>query len=82
MIMINEYDVLFEIFRFIRNYSTSTYSLPHVLKELIQYMNDGGYQTQVIDDTHMDYKIIQVETQRYKLVRFKDWCTYDVQMTV
>lgn len=80
--MINEYDVLLEIFSFVRCYSTSTYSLPSVLKKLIQYMKDGGYKIQIIDDTHMDYKIIQVETQRYKLIRFKDWCTYDVQMTV
>lgn len=80
--MINEYDVLLEIFSFVRGYSTSTYSLPSVLKKLIQYMKDGGYKVQVVDDTHRDYKIIQVETQRYKLIRFKDWCTYDVQMTV
>ena len=79
---INEYDLLLEIFRVIRNYSTSTYTLPNVFKELIQYMKDGGYRIEVIDEKHRDYKILQVEAQRYKIIRWKEWSSYDVVMTM
>lgn len=77
---VNEYDVLLEIFRFIRDYSTSTYTLPNVCKKLTQYLRDSGYQTIVSDDTHRDYKILQVEAHQYKIIRLKDWLTYDVQL--
>ena len=77
----NEYDVLLEIFRFIRDYATSTYTLPDVCRRLIRYMQSSGYEVQTIDNDHRDYKIIQVETQRYKIVRNKGWSTYEVIMT-
>ena len=77
----NEYDILLDIFRFIRNYSTTTYTLPQVFKELIRHMKDGGYQVKVIDDQHRDHKILQVEEHRYKIIRYPEWVTYDVQRT-
>ena len=39
----NEYDVLLEIFRFIRDYATNTYTLPDVCRRLIRYMQSSGY---------------------------------------
>ena len=80
-IEINEYDILLDIFRFIRDYAVSTYTLPDVCKKLIKHLTGGGYQAEIVDGKHRDYKIIQVETQRYKLTRYKGWSTYDVIMT-
>lgn len=77
----NEYDVLITIFRFVRDYHTGTYTLPDVCRKLLQYLVDAGYQAEIVDGNHRDYKIIQVETQRYKLTRYKGWSTYDVIMT-
>lgn len=80
-IEINEYDILLDIFRFIRDYSTDTYTLPDVCRRLIRHMQSSGYEVQVIDNSHRDYRIIQVETQLYRIARNKGWSTYDVVMT-
>ena len=45
------------------------------------FMEGAGYQVQLTDEKHRDYKIIQVEDQKYKIVRNKGWTTYDVIMT-
>ena len=77
----NEYEVLIEIFSFLRDYAISTYTLPDVCRRLVKFMEGAGYQVQVLDEKHRDYKIIQVENQKYKIVRNKGWTTYDVIMT-
>lgn len=78
---LNEYEVLLEIFRFIRDYHSGTYTLPDVCRRLIRHMQSSGYEVQITDTSHRDYRIIQVETQRYKIVRNKGWSTYEVIMT-
>lgn len=80
-IEINEYDILLDIFRFIRDYPVSAYTLPDVCKGLIKHLEGGGYQAEIVDSKHRDYKIIRVETQLYRIVRNKGWSTYDVVMT-
>lgn len=80
-IEINEYDILLDIFRFIRDYAVSTYTLPDVFKRTVQFLKEAGYTVEIVDDMHRDYKILQVETQRYRIVRNKGWSTYDVIMT-
>ena len=77
----NEYDILLEIFRFIRNYSTSVYTLPQVFREVVRYMKDGGYNVEIVDDKHRDYKILQVEGNSYKIIRWPDWVSFEVQRT-
>ena len=77
----NEYDVLITIFRFIRDYNTGTYTLPDVCRRLLQYLVDAGYQAEIVNSKHWDYKIIQVETQLYRIAHNKGWSTYDVVMT-
>lgn len=77
----NEYEILLEIFRFIRNFSTATYTLPRVCRETIQYLKDGGYQVEVLDK-HRDWQTIQVDQHRYKILRYPDWCRYDVIRSV
>lgn len=77
----NEYDVLLEIFRFIRDYNTGVYTLPDVCRRLIRHLQASGYEVQLTDNSHRDYRIVQVETQLYKIVRNKGWSTYDVIMT-
>lgn len=77
----NEYEVLIEIFRFIRDYATSAYTLPDVCRRLVKFLEGAGYDVQLTDEKHRDYKIIQVENQKYKIVRNKGWTTYDVIMT-
>lgn len=78
----NEYDALIDIFRFIRDYATSAYTLPDVCQKLIKYLLDEGYLAEIVDGKHLDYKIIRVETQLYRIARNKGWSTYDVVMTV
>lgn len=80
-IEINEYDVLIDIFRFIRDYATYAYTLPDVCRKLLKHLESEGYQVQLVDADHRDYRIIQVEAQRYKILRLKGWTTYDVIMT-
>lgn len=75
----NEYDILLDIFRYVRDYSTATYTLPQVCRGLVQHMKDAGYQVEIVDSKHHDYRIVQVEEHRYKIVRFPEWCRYDVQ---
>ncbi len=77
----NEYDVLIEIFQFIRDYAISTYTLPDVCRRLVKFLEGAGYQVQVLDEKHRDYKIIQVENQKYKIIRNQGWTTYDGIMT-
>lgn len=77
----NEYDALIDIFRFIRDYAVSTYTLPDVCNRLIKHLTGGGYQAEIVDGKHRDYKIIRVETQLYRIIRNKGWSTYDVIMT-
>jgi len=77
----NEYDVLIDIFRFIRDYHTGTYTLPDVCRKLIRHMQSSGYEVQTVDNNHRDYWIIRVEDQRYKIVRNKGWSSYEVIMT-
>lgn len=77
----NEYDILLEIFRFVRNYSTATHTLPQVFREVVRYMKDGGYNVEIVDDKHRDYKILQVEEHRYKIIRWPDWVSFEVQRT-
>ncbi len=74
----NEYDILLKIFRFVRNYSTATYTMPQVFNALIQYLKDSEYQVETIDEKHNNYKILQVEGQRYKIIRWPQWSSYDV----
>ena len=80
-IEINEYDMLLNIFRFIRDYDTHTYTLPSVCRLLIKHLEGEGYHAEIVDTEHRDCKIIRVETQRYKIVRNKGWSTYEVIMT-
>lgn len=78
----NEYDILLDIFRFIRDYAVSTYTLPDVCRKLIKHLTDEGYQAEIVDGKHRDYKIIRVETRLYRIARNKGWSSYDVVMTV
>lgn len=79
--MTNEYDTLIRIFRFVRDYDAHVFTLPRVLRELVQYLRDSGYTVNEIDTSHRDYKTIQVEDHQYKLIRYPEWSTYDVRMT-
>ena len=76
----NEYDVLIQIFRFIRDYSTSTYTLPHVCNSLVLYLQDYGYDVEVTDSRHRDFKNLRVNDFKYRLIRNAGWSSYDVIM--
>lgn len=77
----NEYDTLLDIFRFIRDYSTSTYSISTVCKKLLKHLTDTGYSASVID-SHKDCRTIQVEEHRYKIIKHPEWTHYEVTRTV
>jgi len=77
---INEYDILLEIFRFIRDYSTSAYSLKDVCNLLNKYLHSRGYNSSIIDYNHRGYRIFQVENHRYQIIEYENWSTYDVKL--
>jgi hypothetical protein len=69
-----------KIWRKTRDYSTATYSLPRVCREVINLLKSEGYDVSVVDDKHRDYRIIQIEDQQWKIVRNNGWSQYDVLM--
>ena len=76
----NEYDTLIRIFRFIREYSTATYSLPRVCRELMYDLRDAGYSADITDCNHRDYRILTVNDHQYRIIKYPDWSRYDVTM--
>ena len=77
----NEYDTLMRMFRFVRDYHPSTYSLPMVCRLLVEHMNNGGYDAILLDDNARDYRIVQVDDRKYKIIRNHGWSYYEVRMT-
>ena len=67
-----------KIFRFVRDYSTSAYSLPRVFSELLYVLRAQGYEVSVTDDTHRNFKEFSVDGRSFRLFRRKGWTTYDV----
>lgn len=78
--MDNEYDVLIQIFRFIRDYSTSTYTLPQVCNALVLYLQDYGYDVEITDSKHRDFRNLRVNSFNYRIIRNTGWSAYDVVM--
>lgn len=78
---VNEYDILLEIFRFIRDYSTDTYTLTQVLNELIRHLAHSGYTVEKLPRTEKTSRIILVEGHKYKLIHWDGWSKYDVIRT-
>lgn len=77
---VNEYDILLDIFRFIRDYSTDTYTLTAVCKKLIKHLADMGY-TASLSNMDRDSKIVTVEGHKYKIIHWENWSKYDVVRT-
>ena len=67
-----------KIFHFIRCYDTHTYTLPRVLKELLKYLTDEGYDVEVMDDTRRDHKDFRVDGRSFCLYRMKGWSEYQI----
>lgn len=78
---VNEYDILLEIFRFIRDYSTDTYTLTQVLNKLIRHLTCSGYTVEKLPRTEKTCRSIVVEGHKYKLIRWNRWSKYDVIRT-
>ena len=78
---VNEYDILLDIFRFIRDYSTDTYTLTHVLNELVRHLTRSGYTVEKLPRTEKASRIIAVEGHKYKLIHWDNWSKYDVIRT-
>ena len=75
----NEYEVLIRIFRFIRDYSTSTYTLSSVVKKLINYLNTNGDEAEVTYRCN-SFRVLTVNGHQYKIVKYPEWSKYDVQL--
>lgn len=80
-IEINEYDILLDIFRFIRDYSTDTYTMTQVLNELVRHLARSGYTVEKLPRTEKNSRIISVEGYKYKLIHWENWSKYDVVLT-
>lgn len=78
---VNEYDILLDIFRFIRDYSTDTYTLTQVLNKLVQHLTRSGYTVEKLPRTEKTSRIIAVEGYKYKLIHWDNWSRYDVIRT-
>lgn len=79
-IKFNEYDILLDIFRFIRDYSAETYTLPDVCQKLIKHLTSMGY-TATLTNADRNTKLVQVEGYRYKILHHDGWSKYDVIRT-
>ena len=77
----NEYDILLRIFRFVRDYSTETCTITKVCRELIKDLKSSGHDVETVDVHHRDFRIIQVNGHRYKIIRYPEWTRYDVIRT-
>jgi len=76
----NEYDILLEIFRFLRDYNTCTYSLPEVCSELLRSLRSAGHEA-TITAIDRDTRLAEVDGHRYQILRRDGWSKYDVIRT-
>ena len=76
----NEYEILLQIFRFIRDYSTSTYSLADVSRRCLKDLKASGYTTAKLTSLDRDTKLITISDYHFKILRRKGWSIYDVTM--
>ena len=72
------YRILNLIFRIVRNYSTKLYTLPQVCKQVVEELKSYGYQVDVVDGKHRDFRLLKVDGYMFKVLRWKDWHVYDV----
>jgi len=77
----NEYDILLMIFRFIRDYDTATATLAYVTKQLLWWLNAGGDDARMIDDRQPDFRTVEVNGHRYRIIRNPGWSHYEVRRT-
>lgn len=76
----NEYDILLEIFRFIRDYDAFTYALPEICKRLTAHLISAGHDV-TLTSIDRSSKLIEVDGHHYKVLRL-GWSTkYDVIRT-
>lgn len=78
---VNEYDILLDIFRFVRDYSTDTYTLSQVLKALVKHLTRSGFTVEALPRTETTSRIVVVEGHKYKLIKWNGWSKYDVVRT-
>ena len=78
----NEHDILLEIFRFLRDYSTSTYTLFRVIKELSGHLDHSGYTVDILPRAEKNSRILRVNGHGYKIVYNDGWSKYDVVRTI
>ena len=76
----NEYDILLEIFRFIRDYDTGTYALPEVCVRLHTYLVSAGHDV-TLTNIDRNSKRVEVDGHGYKVLRRNGWSHYDVIRT-
>lgn len=78
---INEYDILLDIFRFIRDYSTDTYTLRSVCNLLLKHLSGLGYDAEITDHQNRDAFVFTVSGHKYRVLYNKGWSKYDVICT-
>lgn len=66
------------IFRFLHDYSAHTYSLPRVVQELLAYLDSLGYDVDLTDGKHRDYRTVYVDGRTFRIFRHKGWSFYQV----
>ena len=76
----NEYDILLEIFRFIRDYSTANYSLSDVCMKLLRSLRSAGHEA-TMTAIDRDTRLAEVDGHRYQILRRDGWSKYDVIRT-
>lgn len=76
----NEYDTLIMIFRFVRDYSTSSYPLTRVCRELLAHLKNAGYNAAITGRSGSDSQTITVNGHQFRIVHWPNWSKYDVQL--
>ena len=77
----NMYKIQDFIWRTLRNYSPMYASLGLVTGIVVSDLKECKCSVTVIDDTHSDYRTIEVDGHLYRIVRGKDkFSTYDVHI--
>lgn len=77
MTSFEKYHLLDIIWGHSRDYTVSMYSMPKVCSEILRLLSNMGYYAKILPGDRSS-KIIQVDDQRFRIVRNKGWNQYDV----
>ena len=79
MTSFEKYRLMDVIWSMVIDYSTATYSIGTVCKEVVRRLRDEGYQPEIVGGNR-SHRIIKVDDQKYRIVKNLGWGKYDLIM--